>query len=655
MESRGHKPVLRGTSYVCANCGDFLLDVRTSAKLRMLKDIDPVKRDAVERRMLTDPKLAKRLVDEDPREVVSTYKLADKFNDFLMNPKARPDLQTPEAQQFLQSLQDHYLNEKTDEMMPWLTREWKKGRIQFTPPIEHQGMEVRSPNLRFDAGPEYAYDVRNPHDPDEVVQATYHRLSPDTLSHWADWYRSDHPSRQGQDIMQLKTPELHQTIKDWDQDMREKAVQQAQVRGDVEHTYPDGWTLQRLNSEKALKDEGDSMGHCVGGYWGPVQRGNTIIHSLRDPHNNPHATMETAPQWAECPDCDWLGSKPGSNAEPARCPNCNGADWRPSMKNGEVVQIQGKANQRPLPEYQQRFKDYFENKFPDEEERPGWGDQEYEDLDEIEEGQQYGYHDGDYGLREPDMRFNWESLIENAEYYGQNVNDLVKVAAEHNELGTLQHEAENAEEWKRSDYRNNMDWGIYEEEERQWKEDYEENFPPPDSGSEEYWPDPDEKEQEAGYTEPQFDEAAYEADLHEWERDLENDLREAEPQLIDQVWESSDTHHFFEELRVAVAKARRQQREPQQPNPARTSATRSAHPRYITGEPCYCTFTKHLEEAPPMANWYVSAQLVCEACGDPLEHGSCKRCDWGGWSNAMGTENPSDPTQDVKPGITNAI
>lgn len=47
------------------------------------------------------------------------------------------------------------------------------------------------------------------------------------------------------------------------------------------------------------------------------------------------------------------------------------------------------------------------------------------------------------------------------------------------------------------------------------------------------------------------------------------------------------------------------------------------------------------------------APETCPTCGDPLEHGQCKRCDWGQWSNAMGPgdQNPTDPTKETHPGI----
>jgi hypothetical protein len=46
----------------------------------------------------------------------------------------------------------------------------------------------------------------------------------------------------------------------------------------------------------ALKYEGDTMGHCVGGYCPDVASGNTRIFSLRDKRGEPHVTVEVQPR-----------------------------------------------------------------------------------------------------------------------------------------------------------------------------------------------------------------------------------------------------------------------------------------------------------------------------------------------------------------------
>lgn len=48
--------------------------------------------------------------------------------------------------------------------------------------------------------------------------------------------------------------------------------------------------------EDALRYEGDTMGHCVGGYCDDVLSGRARIFSLRDAKGEPHVTIETAPR-----------------------------------------------------------------------------------------------------------------------------------------------------------------------------------------------------------------------------------------------------------------------------------------------------------------------------------------------------------------------
>lgn len=48
--------------------------------------------------------------------------------------------------------------------------------------------------------------------------------------------------------------------------------------------------------EEALKYEGDTMGHCVGGYCPDVAAGKSRIYSLRDTRGEPHVTVEARPE-----------------------------------------------------------------------------------------------------------------------------------------------------------------------------------------------------------------------------------------------------------------------------------------------------------------------------------------------------------------------
>lgn len=77
----------------------------------------------------------------------------------------------------------------------------------------------------------------------------------------------------------------------------------------IHKEYPEsGMSWRQLASkdrpklEKWLKDEGDAMGHCVGGYCEDVASGSSNIYSLRDAKGKPSVTIETAP--AEIVDWD---------------------------------------------------------------------------------------------------------------------------------------------------------------------------------------------------------------------------------------------------------------------------------------------------------------------------------------------------------------
>jgi len=54
--------------------------------------------------------------------------------------------------------------------------------------------------------------------------------------------------------------------------------------------------LARNKLDKALKNEGEQMGHCVGGYTDSVAKGHSRIFSLRDEKGGAHATVEATPK-----------------------------------------------------------------------------------------------------------------------------------------------------------------------------------------------------------------------------------------------------------------------------------------------------------------------------------------------------------------------
>lgn len=79
--------------------------------------------------------------------------------------------------------------------------------------------------------------------------------------------------------------------------------------------------------QKWLTQEGDAMGHCVGGYCPDVMEGRSSIYSLRDAKGQPHVTIETTGPF----------DTQGYDAEGLGIPR--------------IVQIKGKGNAKPKDEY----------------------------------------------------------------------------------------------------------------------------------------------------------------------------------------------------------------------------------------------------------------------------------------------------------------
>jgi hypothetical protein len=206
---------------------------------------------------------------------------------------------------------------------------------------------------------------------------------------------------------QLNKVSMEQAVRrtyDFDQDMakkmREAAIKQTEgmpVHKEYPEGYrwielgpgkelPEGWTTKNgayydpkgerhvhPDSEKvanALKYEGDTMGHCVGGYCPDVLEGRSRIYSLRDAKNEPHVTVEVQPAYrnrgfreGEKPSGDeyyklqeqYLAGQKAGGVDP----NLTFAEWYRSTKGiaeppepaPVIKQIKGKQNKAPNEQY----------------------------------------------------------------------------------------------------------------------------------------------------------------------------------------------------------------------------------------------------------------------------------------------------------------
>lgn len=206
-------------------------------------------------------------------EIVGSWKQVEAAKiDWLRD---REDMQLPEHQKLLDDLQQHFPNH--DSLYPWLVREHKKGRLQ-------------SPS--GNTGHQWAYQHENGRN---MLQSDHL----DALKDYIDYKKkaaAQNPGHKGINIDQHEIGPLMEQAHKWD------------GGGEVVHTFGEddgsygrhypGWTIKRLRNKRDMVKEGEQMSHCVGsngmGYIEKNDEGSGLYYSLRDPDNDPRATLEMA-------------------------------------------------------------------------------------------------------------------------------------------------------------------------------------------------------------------------------------------------------------------------------------------------------------------------------------------------------------------------
>lgn len=134
----------------------------------------------------------------------------------------------------------------------------------------------------------------------------------------------------------------------------EKGMKWVELANKVGKDRPEGEYVAGIDALRdALKYEGDIMGHCVGGYCDDVVSGRSRIFSLRDAKGEPHVTIETSPQGAVFSDVvKYIGEEEANKLLD------QGVTLREMIQNipnfehrQRIVQIKGKQNRAPNPEY----------------------------------------------------------------------------------------------------------------------------------------------------------------------------------------------------------------------------------------------------------------------------------------------------------------
>ena len=127
--------------------------------------------------------------------------------------------------------------------------------------------------------------------------------------------------------------------------------------------------------QKALKYEGDTMGHCVGGYCPDVMSGRSRIFSLRDAKGMPHVTVETSPRSMVFSDLvahlggdeaaaeDYLtrGFQAREAGTGDKSPLAYALEMAQVPQGQDIVQIKGKQNRAPNPEYLPFVQDFVKS------------------------------------------------------------------------------------------------------------------------------------------------------------------------------------------------------------------------------------------------------------------------------------------------------
>jgi hypothetical protein len=361
---------------------------------------DPL-RDLAERGLHYDPEMT----PEKWNEVVNSYLLEDQIGDILLPPNrlggmpgAGSDLRgdvmvnmpwlakQPVTDKIygiwrggldIEHFADEFANALDPEMsglpMDLAVRRESLGRMTFPQAVERVGRinQFRVRKMQEEA----AAALNNPaiQTFKEYPDAGYRWVelrAPDYGDQWPEGYRMSDPI----------------TIEDGRQ-----AYEVLDPRGAVLADYFDPEEALRMTQkdaafpalQQALRFEGDTMGHCVGGYCDDVMSGRSRIYSLRDAKGQPHVTVEASPRGLTMPPdvYNQLGAQARDEMELRAQAGEFGDDfdlydqaivrrerelrdaWKASQAElpMDIVQIKGKQNRAPNDEYLPYVQDFVKS------------------------------------------------------------------------------------------------------------------------------------------------------------------------------------------------------------------------------------------------------------------------------------------------------
>jgi len=107
------------------------------------------------------------------------------------------------------------------------------------------------------------------------------------------WYLVQNP---GKSLDNVTWAHMIKGLEKWEESYKNKKETQEVLSGEKMITEStDGFKWYELTDKRSMINEGSRMDHCVGSHCEYYQGKGSVIYSLRDPSNHPHATIEYSP------------------------------------------------------------------------------------------------------------------------------------------------------------------------------------------------------------------------------------------------------------------------------------------------------------------------------------------------------------------------
>ena len=178
----------------------------------------------------------------------------------------------------------------TEARMDWVVRQYDHARAGIVAALIGPHLdEGETVSLVDPLIPWLAAQLENRHLERQAVDGGLFEPFPDIV----DWYRHQVNEGEAVDLGQIDWVQARDRAAVWHRELGKRfAVAGTARRGRLVHSWPDGSTMQSLETRKAVEEEGEVLAHCVGSYWPKILAGSIAIFSYRDAGGSSLATIE---------------------------------------------------------------------------------------------------------------------------------------------------------------------------------------------------------------------------------------------------------------------------------------------------------------------------------------------------------------------------